>query len=98
MDYVGEEQVRNEAARRWPSNDQEQKYFELNMLKKQRGRANPKRIKPREVTFPLLHEVNPAMLKKILLAASIKLKSVKRDPGFVLIRQYNLGNRPLEFI
>jgi hypothetical protein len=91
--------VRKQANRRWPESWQEEKYAEMNADKHaNRGRAGGKRIKPREVTWPLIHELAPALLDKLLTAASFKLKRVRRDPGFVLIRQWNLKNRPLEFI
>jgi hypothetical protein len=91
--------VRKQANRRWPEQWQVEKYAEMNASKHQnRGRATGKRITPREVSWPLIHELAPALLDKLLTAASLKVKRVKRDPGFVLIRQWNLKSRPLEFI
>ena len=95
-----DEQVRYEHLRRWPTQYQEQVYADMNRARGRAGRRRPgaKRIKPRQTTFPLLHEIKADVLDKLLTASSLKLKQVRRDPGFVLIRQYHLKNRPLVFI
>ena len=92
--------VRKQANRRWPTKEQVETYFKMNTDKRaNRGRAGGRaRIAPREVTFPLLHEINAKVLNTILVAASLKIKKVRRDPGFVLTRTYNLKNRPVVFI
>lgn len=82
---------------RWPTQESEQMYFELNIDKKQRN-APAKRIKPPAMPFALLESIDPKTLDKLLTAASFKLKRVKRFPGWVLQRTYNLKNRPVQFI
>ena len=92
-----DEQVRRGHLRRWPDKDTEDLYFALNTAKKQRG-APAKRIKPPAMEFPLMESLSDETRKKILLASSLEVKKVKRHPGWVLSRVYNLKNRPIEFI
>jgi hypothetical protein len=48
--------------------------------------------------MPLLESIDPVTLDKLLTAASLKVKRVKRYPNWVLQTVYNLGRRPLQFI
>jgi hypothetical protein len=60
-----------------------------------------KKIKPMKQGFTILDSLVgscPKALETVLLAASLKLKRVRRYPGYVLIRTYNLKNRPIEII
>lgn len=98
MISTGEEQVRHEASRRWPTPDQEVKYFELNTAKdKPRGGGRSK-IKPPARPFALLESIDPKVLDKLLTASSLKLKRVRRYPGWILQHTYNLKNRPIQII
>jgi hypothetical protein len=82
---------------RWPTQESENLYFELNTTKQAINRpAN--RIRPPVLEMPLLESVDPVTLDKLLTAASLKVKRVKRYPGWVLQTVYNLGRRPLQFI
>jgi hypothetical protein len=61
--------------------------------------------KPEQLGFPLLESLmehtNPKnrwAVKMLLVAASLKVKRVKRHPGWVLQRTYNLKNRVIEII
>jgi hypothetical protein len=89
-------QVRKETARRWPDQATEQKYFELNIDKKQRNRPATRK-KQLDLFFPLLESVRPDVLARILLCSSLEVKKVRRYPGWILSRTYNLKNRPIDF-
>jgi len=80
---------------RWPTQEQEAKYAELNQAKQPRGQ---KKIRQPELPFALLESIPAKQLDKLLTAASFKLKKVKRYPGWVLQRTYNLKGRPIEII
>ena len=82
---------------RWPDDDQLQKYAELNQDKKRRG-VIKKAKKPRVDHFPLMDELDPVTRNRMLIAASLKLQPVKRQPGFVLTRTYNHKQRPITFV
>ena len=97
MNLAGEEQVRNEANRRWPTKETEQKYFELNIKKAQAANRPAKRIKPPVLGFALLESLSYATLDRILTCSSLKLKRVKRYPGWILQSVYSLKNRPIDF-
>jgi hypothetical protein len=72
------------------------KAHELAMKKHQRGRAKSKAM---TLGFTMLDGLidNPN-LSRLLLAASLKIKKVRRYPGYVLERVYNLKGRKLEII
>jgi hypothetical protein len=92
--------LKEQKRHRWPSAWSEDKYAELNKDKKRPGGARGK-IKPMQTGFTLLDSLIgncPKALETVLLAASLKLKRVRRYPGYVLIRTYNLKNRPIEII
>jgi len=95
--------LKDQKRNRWPSAWSEDKYAELNKDKKRgtsRG-SSIKKIKPMNTGFTVLDSLIgncPKALETVLLAASLKLKRVRRYPGYVLIRTYNLKNRPIEII
>ena len=95
--------LKEQKRHRWPSQWSEDKYAELNMDKRQgnsRG-TTAKKIKPMKTGFTLLDSLVgncPKALETVLLAASLKLKRVRRYPGYVLIRTYNLKSRPIVLI
>jgi hypothetical protein len=82
---------------RWPTQESEALYFELNTSKQAINRP-AKRIRPPALPMPLLESIDPVTLDKLLTAASLKVKRVKRYPNWVLQTVYNLGRRPLQFI
>lgn len=89
---------------RWPTQEQEQKYFELNTDKKNRNNRPAKRIKPPVFGFALLEQamgdndpLKAMTINKLLICSSLKIKRVRRYPGWILQRTYNLKNRVLDF-
>lgn len=85
-------------ANRWPDDEQLVKYHELNQDKKKTGgRRKPRKNLP-PVEFPLMDEINPVIRNRMLIAASLKVKEVKRLPGFILQRTYNHKKRPITFV
>jgi len=83
---------------RWPSDETCDKYAKLNREKKVKGRPG-KNLAP--LGFPLMEAAmahGTASLEKLLIAASLKVKRVKRHPGWVLQRTYNLKNRIIEIV
>jgi hypothetical protein len=92
--------LKEQKRHRWPTSQSEDKYAELN--KDRKKRSKPKTgIKPMETGFTMLDSLIgscPKALETVLLAASLKLKRVRRYPGYVLIHTYNLKNRPIEII
>ena len=86
---------------RHPSPDQIQTAWDLKNEKKPRGRK-PGAIKPAQpvgfTVYDACMSSNPAAVKTLLLAASLKVKKVRRYPGWFLERVYNLKNRPIEII
>jgi hypothetical protein len=90
---------------RWPSDETQDKAFEMLKNKRMgthRGnsiRKGQRGIRPAKVGFTFLDAViDKGNLDKLLTAAYLKLKKVRRYPGFVLIRTYNLKNRPITII
>jgi hypothetical protein len=102
-DPVGYLFLKDQKRNRWPTAASEDKYASLNKDKKRgtsRGESI-KKIKPMTQGFTLLDclvGTCPKALETVLLAASLKLKRIRRYPGYVLIRTYNLKNRPIEII
>jgi hypothetical protein len=102
-DFPGLNFIRHQKENRWPSNDTMIKAYELSIDRKggtRRG-ASIKKIKPMNSGFTMLDCLIgscPKALETVLLAASLKLKRVRRYPGYVLIRTYNLKNRAIEII
>jgi hypothetical protein len=93
------EQKRN----RWPSGDTMDKAYRLSVERRPGGsRRKPtdQKIKPRKTSFTLLDAAitYPKALGTLLTAACLQLKRVRRYPGYVLIRTYNLKNRVIEII
>ena len=85
-------------ANRWPTSDQESMYFEMNTDNKQRNQPARGRIKQPVLPFPLMESVDLVVLDKLLTAASMTAKRVRRYPGWILQTVYNLKSRPIEFI
>jgi hypothetical protein len=91
--------LKSQASNRWPTATIMQKSWEMLKDRKTR-RPGRKAIKPMDTGFTLLDALidkGPA-LETLLTAASLKIKRVKRHPGYVLIRTYNLKNRPITII
>ena len=82
----------------WPTSDQENMYFEMNTAKKQRNQPARGRIQPPTQSFSLMESIDPVVLDKLLTAASMTVKKVRRYPGWILQTVYNLKSRPIEFI
>jgi len=97
-DLAGEQFIRHQAESRWPTQATEALYFELNNDKTKKDPRPANRIKPPRFEFALLESIKPDVLDKLLTAASMKVKRVKRYPGWILQTTYNLKNRPLQFI
>ena len=96
--------IRRQATDRWPTADSEQKYFELNNDKKAKGGRKANGIKPPAFPFALLEQaighddpIRARTINKLLICSSLKIKKVRRYPGWVLQRTYNLKNRVLDF-
>ena len=94
--------IRHQDEHRWPTAMTEDKYAEMNKDRKfRKPRPGPeKKIKPATMGFTLLDAVidKGKALQTLLTAASLQLQKVRRYPGYVLIRTYNLKNRPIEII
>jgi hypothetical protein len=97
-DFPGLLFIRHQAEHRWPTQVSEDKYAEMN--KDRKRHTSRGKIKPSKGGFTLLDAVidKGRALETLLLAASLKLKKVRRYPGYVLIRTYNLKDRPIEII
>ena len=83
---------------RWPEQIVADKYAELNRKKHVPSRGSKK---PSTLGFPLMEQAMSHGLKdltRLLIAASLKTKRVKRHPGWILQRVYNLKNRPIEIL
>ena len=83
---------------RWPTSDQESMYFEMNTAKKQRNQPARGRIQQPVMPFALMESIDPVVLDKLLTAASMTVKKVRRYPGWILQTVYNLKSRPIQFI
>jgi len=86
---------------RWPSEDQLVKYAEMNQEKKPRGGS--RRKKPMDVFFPLLEQAvgdnQPHKAKTVgylLTCAALKVARVRRYPGWITQRTYDLKNQVLD--
>ena len=90
--------VRRGALHRWPTKDQEAMYFDMNTSKNPVNRPSKGRIRPPVTEFALLESLDPATLDKLLTAASFSVKKIKRYPGWILQRVYNLKSRPIQII
>ena len=101
-DFPGLLFLRHQKEHRWPTQQSEEKYANLNMDRNRHTSRGPstKKIKPAKMGFTLLDAVldKGKNLDILLTAAALKLKKVRRYPGYVLIRTYNLKNRPIEII
>jgi hypothetical protein len=97
--------LRSQDLLRWPLKDTADLYAKLNRQRHVAGQAGGSKRVPSSLGFPLLetlafHE-NPKTVDAVatlLVAAALKVKRVKRHPGWVLQRTYNLKNRPIEII
>jgi hypothetical protein len=97
--------LRSQDLLRRPTKDTGDLYAKLNKQRFVPGQVGASKREPSRLGFPLLealafHE-NPKTVDAIatlLVAASLKVKRVKRHPGWVLQRTYNLKNRPIEII
>jgi hypothetical protein len=102
VDFAGLNLIRHQAAHRWPSVRSLEKCWELAKDRKGSGRRRgpAKPIKPGNDGFTLLDMLidKGSTLDTLLTAASLQFKKVRRYPGYVLIRTYNLKDRPIEII
>jgi len=88
--------LRHQAASRWPTDWSLDKMAEMAMDKKPRSRQ---KSKPMTLGFSVLdHLIDKPGLDKLLTAASLKIKRIRRYPGYVLMKTYNLKNRPIQII
>lgn len=95
-DQPGLNFIRHQGANRWPDLETMIKAQELAMKKHVRGRA---KVKPMTQGFTLLDSIiDSDSLETLLTASSLKLKKVRRYPGYVLIKTYNLKSRPIQII
>jgi len=98
LNPVAENFIRHQDENRQPTKESEMLYFELNNDKNKKDPRPANRIKPPKYEFALMESVRSEVLDKLLTAASLKVKRVKRYPGWILQSTYNLGRRPLQFI
>jgi hypothetical protein len=85
---------------RWPTEKTMDDAWRLKNERQPR-RKPQKAVKPMQQGFTILDCLIgscPHALDKLLLAASLKIKKVRRYPGYVLQRTYNLKNRTIEII
>ena len=92
--------LKHQADNRWPEQAVLDKYAELNAKKHQPSRQIKK---PNRLGFPLMeqamHGINGTVIVgKLLTAACLKFKRVKRHPGWILETTYNMKGRPIEVI
>jgi hypothetical protein len=87
--------IRHQSDNRWPSQITCDKYASLNKLKRQQGQARDRKPAP-VFGFYMLESIDTKTLDKLLTAASLQVKKVRRYPGWVLQRTYNLKNRVLD--
>jgi hypothetical protein len=83
----------------WPSKESGDLYASLNRDKPAKRPENKKPVG--RFNFSLLElaiESSAKELNKLLTAAALKLKPVRRPPGFILQRTYNLKKRPIEIV
>lgn len=98
VDQAGANFIRYQSLYRHPDTKQLQKAWELKNEK--RPRRKPGAIKPMQTGFTFFDAVidKGKTLETLLLAASLKVKKVRRYPGYVLQRVYNLKDRPIQII
>jgi hypothetical protein len=90
--------LRHQDEHRWPSEKTMDLAHELSTEKIKRGR--PKAPLAR-LGFPLMEQALATSTKAVqtlLVASSLKIKNVRRHPGWVLQRTYNLKNRPIVIV
>ena len=100
-DPVGYLFLKDQKRNRWPTEATLVKAHELAIDKKANRRGKPGKKRPVDVGFPLLDTLVgscPKALNVLLTAAALKIKRVRRYPGWVLQQTYNLKNRPIELI
>jgi hypothetical protein len=100
-DPVGYVFLKDQKRNRWPSEASLVKAHELAIDRKANRRGKPATKRPADVGFPLLDTLVgtcPKALETLLTAASLKLKRVRRYPGWILQRVYNLKDRPIQLI
>lgn len=97
-DLIGEQFVRTQHLSRWPDEYQEDMYFKMNNNKKKESNPAQGRIKPPVREFALMESLSLKVIDKLLTAACFQIKRVKRFPGWILIRTYNMKKRVIQFI
>lgn len=83
---------------RWPTEETKVQYYTLNLAKEKRG---PSRKRPSPLGLPLMEQAmghGTKEIARLLTAASLKMKRVRRHPGWILVRTYNLKTRPIEIV
>jgi hypothetical protein len=98
LDLPTEQYIRHQAEHRWPTEKSEDLYFKMNNSEPPEHKLLVNRIRPPQLEFPLLESLPGATLYKILLASSLRVKKIKRHPGWILERVYNLRDRPIQII
>lgn len=99
-DEVGYSFIRFQANHRWPTEESKAKRNQLDIDdRKKKVRSSPNRKPVRPLSTPLLETAalnNPGAVEKLLSAACLKMKRVRRHPGWVLQRTFKLKNRPID--
>jgi hypothetical protein len=100
-DAAGLNFIRHQVENRWPTEETLIKAHELAIDRKANRHSSTKKIRPMDTGFLLLDGLIgtcPKALAIVLTAAALKIKRVRRYPGWVLQRTYNLKNRVIEII
>ena len=100
VDLEGHAFLKAQKRDRWPDSRTEDKYAELNRAKQPRRKPGNS-VKPMQQGFTMLDGLignRGRALDTLLTAASLQIKNVKRYPGYILVRSYNLKNRIIEII
>lgn len=100
-DMAGQSFVRHEHEYRWPTEDQMNRcvrdFKEITHGKPRDG------IKPSRMSFKLFDlaigtETKNKSMAKLLLCAAMKVKRIKRHPGYRIMKTHSLGNRVLSMV
>lgn len=102
-DGAGYDFIKTQAGLRWPDENTRARAqsFALGKEKEPTGKKKKRATRPMPSGFPLIENLMgtcPGALHKLLVASSLQIKKVRRYPGYVLSRTYNLKDRPIEII
>lgn len=84
-----------------PDPNQLNKQWSLSTVRVPPNRQQQKKITPPNYGFPLMEQAVSEphrweTIKALLIRSSLKIKPVRRWPGWILQRTYDLKNRPLD--